>query len=116
MLKCVAAHWLVVNDCCLMPCSGVGLDEDGIVRRVFALADASVEPASTTFVDGYVAPFSANVQNVAPDGLRAFLLDAARKNGKSLRVGCPAELFNYSVSESGAVSVAPLAGLFTNKK
>ncbi|MCQ2207263.1 MAG: hypothetical protein MJZ02_03475 [Paludibacteraceae bacterium] len=116
MLKRVAAHWLIVRHGEVKTCAGVSLDHEGVVREIFSLADVSCEPAGTTFLDGYIAPFLADVSTVPADELKNYLQDVARLNNASLCVGAAATLFNYSVAEDGTVVVTSISDLFTNKK
>ncbi len=115
MLKRVAAHWLVIGGEKALPCAGVAVDSAGVVTEIFSLDDARFEPAETTFVDGFVAPFLADVSAVEPDGLKVFLLTCAAKFDASIRVGSPAQLFNYFISEGGQVVATSLDGLLMNK-
>ncbi len=112
MNKRVAAHFLLVSADRVVRLGGVGADADGRISEVFSLVDAQYEPANTTFVDGWIAPFLIDVAGLKSDGLPEALLLFARQNGVAITVGNAATLFNYTVQEDGSVSATSLLPYF----
>lgn len=103
MLRGFASHFLLVSPSEVLRRGGVLVNDEGVLKSSFSLDDVQVEPANTSFLDGWIAPFLMDVKDVVPATLQTSLLKVAQSQNAVMRVGEKVALFNYYSDGDGIV-------------